>query len=141
MPQPIQRFQELGVLFFVLGEMRVGVFFHKAFFFLEMPVGIVAQKRHALLRDGVVQYEGKIGSLRRYKDDAKEVAAGYECGIGIANYNDIKAGDVLVSFAESPLVEGLLYAGADDGRPGWPRNRRIPARSRSGLRDSSPATP
>jgi len=48
-----------------------------------------------LLRDGVVQYEGKIGSLRRFKDDAKEVQSGYECGIGIDHYNDIKVGDTL----------------------------------------------
>ncbi len=48
-----------------------------------------------LLRDGVVAFEGKIGSLRRYKDDVKEVVSGYECGIGIENYNDIKLGDVI----------------------------------------------
>ena len=48
-----------------------------------------------LLREGVVQYEGKINSLRRFKDDAKEVMSGYECGIGIENYNDIKVGDTL----------------------------------------------
>ena len=48
-----------------------------------------------VLRDGVVLYERKNSSLRRFKDDAKEVQAGYECGIGIENYNDIKIGDVL----------------------------------------------
>ncbi|MCP4690849.1 MAG: translation initiation factor IF-2 [Desulfobacterales bacterium] len=48
-----------------------------------------------LLREGVVMYEGKIGSLRRFKDDAKEVQSGYECGIGIENYNDIKVGDTI----------------------------------------------
>ena len=48
-----------------------------------------------LLRDGVVHYEGRNSSLRRYKDDAKEVQAGYECGIGIENFNDIKVGDVI----------------------------------------------
>jgi len=47
-----------------------------------------------VLRDGIVVYEGKIASLKRFKDDAKEVQAGYECGIGIENYNDIKVGDV-----------------------------------------------
>jgi translation initiation factor IF-2 len=46
-----------------------------------------------VVRDGVVVYEGKIGSLRRFKDDVREVQAGYECGISIENYNDIKAGD------------------------------------------------
>jgi translation initiation factor IF-2 len=48
-----------------------------------------------LLRDGVVFYEGRIGSLKRFKEDAKEVVAGYECGIGIDNYNDIKVGDTV----------------------------------------------
>jgi translation initiation factor IF-2 len=48
-----------------------------------------------VLRDGVVQYEGKNSSLRRFKDDVKEVQSGYECGVGVENYNDIKIGDVL----------------------------------------------
>jgi translation initiation factor IF-2 len=51
-----------------------------------------------ILRDGVVLYEGRNSSLRRYKDDVKEVPSGYECGIGIENYNDIKVGDVLESY-------------------------------------------
>jgi translation initiation factor IF-2 len=46
-----------------------------------------------VVRDGVVVYEGKIGSLRRFKDDVKEVQAGYECGMSVDNFNDIKAGD------------------------------------------------
>jgi translation initiation factor IF-2 len=48
-----------------------------------------------LLRDGIVIYEGKNLSLRRYKDDVKEVQSGYECGVSLENYNDIKVGDVL----------------------------------------------
>jgi translation initiation factor IF-2 len=48
-----------------------------------------------VVRDGVVLYEGKNSSLRRFKDDAKEVQAGYECGIGVEHFNDIKVGDVL----------------------------------------------
>jgi len=48
-----------------------------------------------VVRDGVVSYEGKNSSLRRFKDDVKEVQAGYECGIGVENFNDIKVGDVL----------------------------------------------
>ncbi len=51
-----------------------------------------------VLRDGIVIFEGKIGSLRRFKDDVKEVASGFECGIGVDDYNDIKIGDVLESF-------------------------------------------
>ncbi|MBU4002088.1 MAG: translation initiation factor IF-2 [Proteobacteria bacterium] len=48
-----------------------------------------------LVRDGVVLYDGKISSLRRFKDDMKEVLTGFECGIGIENYNDIKLGDII----------------------------------------------
>ena len=48
-----------------------------------------------VVRDGVVLYEGKNSSLKRFKDDVKEVQSGYECGIGIQNFNDIKAGDVI----------------------------------------------
>lgn len=51
-----------------------------------------------LLRDNVVIYEGKMSSLRRFKDDVKEVATGYECGIGLENYNDIKIGDIIEAF-------------------------------------------
>ena len=51
-----------------------------------------------LLRDNVVIHEGKIDSLKRFKDDAKEVNTGYECGIGIENYNDIKENDVIECF-------------------------------------------
>lgn len=51
-----------------------------------------------LIRDGIVIYEGKIDSLKRFKDDAKEVAQGYECGITLDNYNDIKEGDVIEAF-------------------------------------------
>ncbi len=51
-----------------------------------------------LLRDNAVVYEGKIGSLRRFKDDVSEVKAGFECGIGFEKYNDIKVGDVIEAF-------------------------------------------
>jgi translation initiation factor IF-2 len=51
-----------------------------------------------LLRDNTVVFKGKIGSLRRFKDDAKEVTNGMECGIGIANYGDIKVGDVIEAY-------------------------------------------
>lgn len=52
-------------------------------------------KQARLLRDGVIVFDGMIGSLRRFKDDAKEVMSGYECGIGIENYNDVKVGDII----------------------------------------------
>lgn len=51
-----------------------------------------------LVRDGIVVYEGSIDSLRRFKDDVKEVASGYECGIGLTNFNDIKEGDVIEAY-------------------------------------------
>ncbi len=51
-----------------------------------------------LLRDGIIVYEGRNSSLRRFKDDVKEVQTGYECGIGIENYNDIKMGDIIESY-------------------------------------------
>jgi translation initiation factor IF-2 len=51
-----------------------------------------------LLRDGVVIHTGSIGSLRRFKDDVREVASGFECGIGLENYNDVKVGDVIELF-------------------------------------------
>jgi translation initiation factor IF-2 len=60
-------------------------------------------QRHAgirLLRDGVVLYTGKLTSLKRFKDDAKEVAKGYECGVGLERFNDIKEGDIIEAFTE-----------------------------------------
>ncbi len=51
-----------------------------------------------LVRDGIIIHEGKISSLKRFKDDVREVTQGYECGIGIENYNDIKEGDVIEAF-------------------------------------------
>ncbi|AKG35177.1 translation initiation factor IF-2 [Paenibacillus durus] len=51
-----------------------------------------------LIRDGIVVFEGKIDSLKRFKDDAKEVAQGYECGITLENYNDLKEGDIIEAF-------------------------------------------
>ena len=51
-----------------------------------------------VIRDGVVIYEGEVSSLKRFKDDVREVAKGYECGIGVEGYNDVKPGDYLESF-------------------------------------------
>ena len=58
----------------------------------------VRNKDIRLVRDGIVIHEGKISSLRRFKDDAKEVLTGFECGIGIENYNDIQVGDIIECF-------------------------------------------
>jgi translation initiation factor IF-2 len=51
-----------------------------------------------VLRDNVVIFEGKLGSLKRFKDDVKEVLTGYECGIGVTNFNDIKVGDIIEAY-------------------------------------------
>jgi translation initiation factor IF-2 len=59
---------------------------------------IVRNAQARLLRDNVVVQEAKIESLKRFKDDAKEVTVGYECGIGLENYNDVKEGDVIECF-------------------------------------------
>jgi len=59
-----------------------------------------------LVRDGVLVHEGRIGSLKRFKDDAREVASGFECGIGIDGYNDVKIGDMIETYtlAEKPAT-------------------------------------
>jgi len=54
--------------------------------------------RVRVLRDQVVIYDGKVGSLRRFKDDVKEVKAGFECGIGVENFNDLKMNDILEAY-------------------------------------------
>ena len=59
---------------------------------------IIRSQQVRLLRDNVVSHEGKISSLQRFKDAVKEVNTGYECGIGIENYNDIKENDVIECF-------------------------------------------
>ena len=59
---------------------------------------IVRSAQIRLLRDNVIIHEGQISSLRRFKDDVREVAQGYECGIGIERYNDVKEGDVIEAF-------------------------------------------
>ncbi|MCF6290907.1 MAG: translation initiation factor IF-2 [Desulfobacterales bacterium] len=60
-----------------------------------------------VLRDGVVIYTGRISSLRRFKDDAREVLTGYECGICVENFNDIKVGDVLEAFVMEEVASTL----------------------------------
>jgi translation initiation factor IF-2 len=60
-----------------------------------------------LIREGVVIYTGELDSLKRFKDDAKEVAKGYDCGMQVKNYNDIKVGDVIESFHEVAVKKKL----------------------------------
>ncbi|MCL4169251.1 UNVERIFIED_CONTAM: hypothetical protein GTU68_013165, partial [Idotea baltica] len=60
-----------------------------------------------LIRDGVVIYTGELASLKRFKDDAKEVSKGYDCGMQVKNYNDIKEGDVIEAFQEVEVKKKL----------------------------------
>ncbi len=60
-----------------------------------------------LIRDGKEVYKGKIGSLKRFKDDAKEVREGFECGIGIANFKELKAGDLIEAFTVKKVARKL----------------------------------
>lgn len=60
-----------------------------------------------LIRDGIVIYTGSLGSLKRYKDDAKEVTAGMECGLNIENFNDIKVGDIIEGYTEKEIARKL----------------------------------
>ena len=59
---------------------------------------ILRSSQIRIIRDGVVIAEDKISSLKRFKDDVKEVAAGYECGVGLDKFNDIKEGDIMEAF-------------------------------------------
>ncbi len=63
-----------------------------------------------VLRDNVVIYQSKVSSLRRFKDDAKEVQAGYECGATVSNFSDVKVGDILEVFAIEKVVAALAGA-------------------------------
>ncbi|HOO44768.1 MAG TPA: translation initiation factor IF-2, partial [Deltaproteobacteria bacterium] len=66
--------------------------------------GTIQRGAHArLLRDNVVVHEGRVESLRRFKDDAKEVASGYECGIGLGSFNDLKIGDVIEIYIQKKM--------------------------------------
>ena len=60
-----------------------------------------------LLRENIVIYTGELSSLKRFKDDVKEVSKGYDCGLQIKNYNDIKEGDVIEAFQEVAIKKKL----------------------------------
>ncbi|MCJ7627329.1 MAG: translation initiation factor IF-2, partial [Longimicrobiales bacterium] len=78
--------------------------------------GVVQRKAKArLVRDGLVVYDGEFSSLKRFKDDAKEVRESFECGIGIANFNDVKVGDVIECYQVEEFARTLAQAAA--GRP------------------------
>ena len=61
-----------------------------------------------VLRDNVVIYEGELESLRRFKDDAKEVQSGTECGIGVKNYNDVKIGDQIECYERQEIARTIV---------------------------------
>jgi translation initiation factor IF-2 len=69
-----------------------------------------------LVRDSVVIYTGKVGSLRRFKDDASEVAQGYECGLSIEGYGDLREGDVIEAFEVESVAPTLENPGGDGKR-------------------------
>ena len=67
---------------------------------------VVRDCKVRLIRDGIVVYDGKLGSLKRFQNDAKEVTSGFECGITIENYNDIKEKDIIEAYQDQ-LVEAV----------------------------------
>ena len=68
---------------------------------------ITRNSRVRLIRDGVVIYTGELGSLKRFKDDVKEVAKGFECGLNIDKFNDIKVGDQIEAYEEVEVKQTL----------------------------------
>ena len=58
-----------------------------------------------LIRQGIVVYDGQLGSLKRFQNDAKEVTNGYECGLTIMNFNDIKEGDLIEAYADQEVPQ------------------------------------
>ena len=81
--------------------------------------------RARLVRDGRVMWEGKISSLKRFKDDAREVTVGYECGIGLENYNDLKPGDIIEAF-EMETVLRKLTPNRPEGRGSAQVEKQLP---------------
>jgi translation initiation factor IF-2 len=70
--------------------------------------GVINRKaRIRVIREGVEVYSGGIGSLRRFKDDVNEVREGFECGIGVENFNDLKIGDVLECYRTEEVARTL----------------------------------
>jgi translation initiation factor IF-2 len=63
--------------------------------------------RIRVIRDGIVVYTGELGSLKRFKEDVREVVSGYECGLNIANFNDIKVGDMVEAYQEVEVMKKL----------------------------------
>ena len=68
---------------------------------------IKARSKVRVIRDGIVVYTGELGSLKRFKDDAKEVVSGYDCGLSVQGYNDIREGDIIEAFEEVEVKKSL----------------------------------
>ena len=80
----------------------------------QVTEGVIDRKaRVRVIRDGVQVYEGEIGSLKRFKDDVREVREGFECGIGVANFNDIKVGDLIECYRVESVARTLAGAAAE----------------------------
>ena len=113
-------------LIFVAGKYQIGLKTYKEItatveireIFKITKVGTVAgcmvkegkinrNSRIRLIRDGIVVYSGELGSLKRFKEDVREVATGYECGLNIANFNDIKVGDMIEAYQEVEVMKKL----------------------------------
>lgn len=69
---------------------------------------IVRKSRVKLIRDNVVIYEGQLSSLKHFKDDAKEIKAGFECGLSIENYNDLKEGDIIECYVDTEVADEVI---------------------------------
>jgi translation initiation factor IF-2 len=69
-----------------------------------------------VIRDSQTVYTGEILSLKRFKDDAREVRDGFECGIGIANFNDLKVGDLIETYVVEEVARTLATSGSGAGK-------------------------
>ena len=68
---------------------------------------IKARSKVRVVRDGIVIYTGDLGSLKRFKGDVKEVVSGYDCGLSVQGYNDIREGDIIEAFEEVEVKKTL----------------------------------
>jgi len=68
---------------------------------------IKSRSKVRVIRDGIVIYTGELGSLKRFKDDVKEVVSGYDCGLSVQGYNDIREGDLIEAYEEVEVKKSL----------------------------------
>ena len=68
---------------------------------------IIRNSSIRVIREGIIVYSGELGSLKRFKEDVREVASGYECGLNIAGFNDIKIGDMIEAYQEVEVMKKL----------------------------------